>query len=193
MNPSDMRALVKEELNHIPPGAEPQNMLRMAYWTLRMNSLGKRATGAKEPYDVLRAAIAHVRAQHADHEFHYDRPFFEGTSALEGYYHCKVTPKALEEDSKAVQRVGHQLLKLRNEETDRRVGPIAFEGVSAGKFSETLLDLINGKDSRAAWIRFARADYTPGQLSSLLKRYFPKRTVRDVTVDDRSIFDTTEE
>jgi hypothetical protein len=84
--------------------------------------------------------------------------------------------------------VGHQLLKLRNEETEKRVGPIVFEGVPLGKFSETLLDLINGKNSRTACIGFARADYTPNQLAGMLKKYFPQRLVKDVTIDGRSIY-----
>jgi hypothetical protein len=189
MNLQEMRTLVQQELDHISAGSEPQNMVRMIYWTRRMNSLGKKAVGPKEARSVLQACIEDARKSYPGHQFRYDRVFFEGSSAAEGYYECKITPKQPEEDRKAVRRLGHQLLKLRNYEAEKRVGPIAFEGVPLDRFPETLLDLINGKASRPAHVRFAKSDYSPDDLTDLLRAYFPRRLVKDVTIDGKSIFD----
>ena len=38
-----IREQVKAEMEHIPRGGPAQNELRMIYWPLRMNSLGKKA------------------------------------------------------------------------------------------------------------------------------------------------------
>jgi hypothetical protein len=81
MNLSDMRAIVKEELEHIPPGRDPQNMLRAFYWMTRMNSLSKKPTGPTDRLGVLRACIDEFKKlnpNRADFEFQYDRPFFRG-------------------------------------------------------------------------------------------------------------------
>ena len=40
---NEMRKQVKEELNHIPRGDLNQNILRQAYWSLRLHSLGRKA------------------------------------------------------------------------------------------------------------------------------------------------------
>lgn len=71
-----MRDLVKEEMNHIPRGNAAQNELRMFYWPLRMNSLGKKATVSKTRGEVLIEAINATRKTHNDFVPKYDKDFF---------------------------------------------------------------------------------------------------------------------
>jgi hypothetical protein len=73
----EMREQVLAEMEHIPRRPKQhQSDLRMAYWLLRMNSLGKNAEGKKTAADVLQASIANVRQQHPDFEPKYDEKFF---------------------------------------------------------------------------------------------------------------------
>jgi hypothetical protein len=181
MNLPQMRALVKKELEHIPSGPIAQNMLRMNFWLSRMNSLGKKAEGPTDAFGVLQQCIKDVRMYHPDFVPRYDRVFFEGSSV----HRCKITPKSLDANHHSVMDVGRQLLRLRNDEAGR-VGIIKFEGGAA--FHEKILDLINGNDSRPAYVPFDREDYAPAQLAELLRKYFPRSKVQDVTIDGQSIY-----
>lgn len=58
-----IRAIVKEELEHIPKGDVLQNELREVYWQERMRSLGKKAKSNETKEDVLRRSIAIVKAR----------------------------------------------------------------------------------------------------------------------------------
>jgi hypothetical protein len=72
-----MRDLVKEEMVHIPRGNVAQNYLRMFYWPIRMNSLGKKADTPKTRGEVLIEAITAVRKSYQDFVPKYDREFFK--------------------------------------------------------------------------------------------------------------------
>jgi hypothetical protein len=73
----EMRQQVLAEMDHIPRHPKQhQSELRMAYWLLRMNSLGKKATAKKTAADVLHESIAWVRQQHPDFQPKYDEKFF---------------------------------------------------------------------------------------------------------------------
>ena len=56
-----MRNKVKEELEYIPTGDIKQNMLRQLYFTIRMNSLGKKAKYPDDKNEVLKIAIEHEK------------------------------------------------------------------------------------------------------------------------------------
>lgn len=58
-----MRETVKAELQDIPRGNFLQNLLRTYYWSLRMNSLGKRATSQKTKQDVFTEAVELMRKE----------------------------------------------------------------------------------------------------------------------------------
>jgi hypothetical protein len=73
-----IRDTVKEELRHIPRGNEAQNELRMYYWPLRMNSLGKKAGAPKTKEDVLIEATNAVRKTHKGFVPKYDINYFKG-------------------------------------------------------------------------------------------------------------------
>jgi hypothetical protein len=72
-----MNAIVAEELEHIPRGMEPQNMLRYTYASLRKSSLGKNAATRKSREDVLRESIAIVKKVDATWQPQFDRDFFK--------------------------------------------------------------------------------------------------------------------
>jgi hypothetical protein len=134
----------------------------------------------------LQDCIKEVRKRHPDFAAQYDRGFFEGSSAVDGDYVCKITPKSLEEDHKSVMRIGRELLRLRT-----FGGFIEFERVPWEKYLEAHLDIINGNESRPAYVRFSRTKYTPDQLAAMLKQHFPQRNVQDVAIDGQSIFAKT--
>jgi len=72
-----MRDKVKEEIKHIPRGNAAQNELRMYYWPMRMNSLGKKATGPKKTKgQILIDAVNAVKKNYPDFEPDYDKHFF---------------------------------------------------------------------------------------------------------------------
>ena len=73
----EMREQVKKELEHIPRGGLPQNELRMYYWPLRMNSLGKKAKSNETKEDILRKSIETVRKDYPDFVPQYDEKFFK--------------------------------------------------------------------------------------------------------------------
>jgi hypothetical protein len=73
----EMRQQVLAEMEHIPRHPKQhQSDLRMTYWLVRMNSLGKRAEGKKTAADVLHESIALIRKQYPDFEPRYDEKFF---------------------------------------------------------------------------------------------------------------------
>lgn len=71
-----MRDIVKEEMNYIPRGSAPQNLLRMFYWPLRMSSLGKKAKAFKTRGGVLIEAVNAVKQTYPDFMPKYDTEFF---------------------------------------------------------------------------------------------------------------------
>ncbi len=73
----EMIVQVNSELEHIPRGNEPQNMLRMYYQPLRLNSLGKKAKTKKTKEGVLLEAIEAVKKQYPDYIPKYDNQFFK--------------------------------------------------------------------------------------------------------------------
>ena len=79
----DMRNQVKEELSHIRRGDLPQNEMRMVYWLMRMNSLGKKRKGDQTKEDILKIAIADVKKTYPDFEAQYDSFFFNVGSLTE--------------------------------------------------------------------------------------------------------------
>jgi len=72
----EMRNQVKQELDYIPRGDLPQNEMRMIYWLMRMNSLGKKAKGNETKEGILKNAIEDVRKTYSDFEPKYDKSFF---------------------------------------------------------------------------------------------------------------------
>lgn len=81
-----MREQVKDEMKHIShiPGDYAQNELRMFYWPLRMNSLGKKAKMVGESKEsILKKAIEMVKKEHPEFEPQYDSGFFKLDSAGE--------------------------------------------------------------------------------------------------------------
>jgi len=79
-----MREKVLKELEHIPDWPKPQIDLRMAYWSYRMHSLGKKAKVKKSAKEVLDESIRHLRKhggsylqKSSDYEFQYDKEFFQ--------------------------------------------------------------------------------------------------------------------
>lgn len=77
MNLKEMRALVLNEMEHIPRRPKPQQSeLRSVYWFWRMNSLGKKAEVANDRWVVLEKCLEHLEKDHPDVEFQYDKDFF---------------------------------------------------------------------------------------------------------------------
>jgi hypothetical protein len=73
----DMRQQVLAEMEHIPRHPKQhQSALRMAYWMLRMQSLGKKAKEKKAALQVLQESIESVRQWHPAFEPKYDEKFF---------------------------------------------------------------------------------------------------------------------
>lgn len=71
-----IRDQVKAELEHIPRGNSDQNELRMIYWPLRMNSLGKKAKTVETKESILKKAINELKKSHHDFRPQYDSQFF---------------------------------------------------------------------------------------------------------------------
>ena len=72
----EMRGQVKKELEQIPRGNQPQNELRMYYWPLRMNSLGKKAKGNPIKEDVLKQSINAVKKEYPNFLPQFNEKFF---------------------------------------------------------------------------------------------------------------------
>jgi hypothetical protein len=72
----EMREQVKDEMEHIPRGSPLQNMLRLYYQPLRMNSLGKKAQIDATKEDILLQSIDAVKEEHPDFIPQYNTKFF---------------------------------------------------------------------------------------------------------------------
>ena len=75
-----MLDLTRRELAHIPDWPQHQRELRMTFWNLRLNSLGKRAEYPDDPLTVVEAAIRMSQVDYPTETFEYDRAFFEAES-----------------------------------------------------------------------------------------------------------------
>ena len=73
----ELRERVKEEMDHIPRGNQPQNELRMFYWPLRMNSLGKKSQNNDTKEEILKKSIESVRKDFPDFVPQFDENFFK--------------------------------------------------------------------------------------------------------------------
>ncbi len=62
----EIREQVKKELEYIPRRGYPQNELRMFYWSLRMNSLGKKSQNNDSKEDILKKSIDAVKKDYPD-------------------------------------------------------------------------------------------------------------------------------
>ncbi|SNQ60659.1 hypothetical protein [Candidatus Methanoperedens nitratireducens] len=72
----EMREQVKEEMEHIPRGNPLQNMLRLYYQPLRMNSLGKKSQIDATKEDILLQSIDAVKEEHPEFTPQYNSKFF---------------------------------------------------------------------------------------------------------------------
>lgn len=86
-----MLELTRRELAHIPDWPQHQRALRMAFWNLRLNSLGKRAENPDDPLAIVEAAIQMCQADYPAETFEYDRAFFQAESQATA---AKATRKA---------------------------------------------------------------------------------------------------
>ena len=68
---------VKQELEHIPRGNIPQNLLRVYYTPLRLNSLGKNAKNNATKEDILEQSIEAVKKDYPDFIPRFDETFFK--------------------------------------------------------------------------------------------------------------------
>lgn len=73
----EIREQVKEELDRIPRGNQPQNELRMFYWPLRMNSLGKKSQNNDSKEEILKKSIEAVKKDFPDFVPQFDERFFK--------------------------------------------------------------------------------------------------------------------
>ncbi len=73
----EIREQVKKDLKYIPRGNQPQNELRMYYWPLRMNSLGKKSKINSTKEDVLKQSIEAVKKDYPDFIPQFDEKFFK--------------------------------------------------------------------------------------------------------------------
>ena len=67
---------VKKEMEHIPRGSYLQNMLRLYYQPLRMNSLGKKAQMNATKEDILSQSIDAVQKEYPEFVPQYNAKFF---------------------------------------------------------------------------------------------------------------------
>jgi len=73
----EIREQVKKELEHIPRGNQPQNELRMFYWSLRMNSLGKKSKNNDTKEEILKKSIEAIKKDYPDLNPQFDENFFK--------------------------------------------------------------------------------------------------------------------
>lgn len=73
----EIREQVKKELEHIPRGNQPQNELRMFFWPLRMNSLGKKTQNNDTKEEILKKSIDAVKKDYPDFVPQFDANFFK--------------------------------------------------------------------------------------------------------------------
>ena len=79
----EMRETVKEELKFIPRRNFDQNMMRQAYWSLRLHSLGKKADSTSTKEEVLVKATKLVRKDSKSFCPHFDSEFFHEEKLIE--------------------------------------------------------------------------------------------------------------
>jgi len=73
----EMREQVKKEIEHIPKGSQPQNYLRMYYWPLRMESLGKKASSTATKEEILKKSIEAVKKDYPNFIPQFNEKFFK--------------------------------------------------------------------------------------------------------------------
>ncbi len=71
-----IREKAKREMKYIPRGDEPQNILRMIYWNIRLNSLGKNPKFETKE-DCLKYAIKEVTKEYPEFKPRYNKNFFK--------------------------------------------------------------------------------------------------------------------
>lgn len=71
------KADIQLELNHIPRGSLAQNMLRCYYESMRLRSLGRKATTKESKEDVLRKVLEAVKNQFPGQSLEYNKNFFK--------------------------------------------------------------------------------------------------------------------
>jgi hypothetical protein len=77
MTLAEMRQLALQEMEHIPRyPKETQSLLRMTYWLIRMNSLGKNAETANDPSKVMERCLQDLAKSYPSAQFMYDKEFF---------------------------------------------------------------------------------------------------------------------
>ena len=76
----EMRNQIKEEVEHIPRGNIYQNLLRQAYSSFRMASLGKKAKFPNDKNEILKLAIKNIteytKKENITFKAEYDKIFF---------------------------------------------------------------------------------------------------------------------
>ena len=78
---AEMRELVLQEMDHLPRWPkERQSILRLAYWSARMNSLGRKADFPNDRSEVLQKCLELLAKNHPGVEFQYDAAFFAGVN-----------------------------------------------------------------------------------------------------------------
>jgi len=80
---NEMRKQVKEELNHIPRGDLNQNILRQAYWSLRLHSLGRKAKTKISKEEVLVKATKLIKKDNPAFCPRFDDKFFDVDKLVE--------------------------------------------------------------------------------------------------------------
>lgn len=77
MKLNQMREKVKGELSHIPRWDFNQNMLRQAYWSLRLHSLGKKSEREKTKEEVLIEVTELIKKDNPNFYPRFDEKFFD--------------------------------------------------------------------------------------------------------------------
>ncbi|MCG2718357.1 MAG: hypothetical protein L6408_05930 [Nanoarchaeota archaeon] len=75
-----MREKVKEELDHISRGDFNQNLLRSAYWGIRLHGLGKKAEREISKEEALVNALKFIKKDTPNFCLRYDETFFDKKS-----------------------------------------------------------------------------------------------------------------
>jgi hypothetical protein len=78
MKRDEMFAIAQRELVHIPKGEYPQGVLRSVYWTMRLNSLGRKRELPNSPRLLVERAVADVLHLEPSANLEYDHNFFGG-------------------------------------------------------------------------------------------------------------------
>jgi len=74
-----MLDIARRELAHIPTGPFHQQLLRMTFWNMRLNSLGRTPQEPDDPLEIVRRAAAICEKQQKA-TYEYDNGFFEQES-----------------------------------------------------------------------------------------------------------------